>query len=282
MNTRAFTLSLIIAGMAMFMAYSYIDSLEAEYLKTYGNPQPVVVAKVDIKELELVDDSKVHIINVPNKFAQPGHLKKIEEVYNTIATVPIKMGEQITLPRITQPGARTGLAHQVSVGKRAFGIRVSNETGVNKLIRPGDRVDVMALIAPATGQIEEMKVKTILQDVLILSTGYAITNSLPIVAVQRDDEIKKLNLNAYTDYQAVTVELSPTEIQRLVFLVSTSAKIVLSLRNNDDKTVERLPATQIFDVLGEDAQEARDFYSKQKSSAGGGNSNQPPRPRAAQ
>jgi len=280
MNTRAFSLSLIIAGMAMFMAYSYIDTLETEYLKTYGNPQPVVVAKVDIKELELVDDSKVQIINIPSKFAQPGHLKKIEEVYNTIATVPIKMGEQITLPRITQPGARTGLAHQISVGKRAFSIMISAGTGVSKLIRPGDRVDIMALITYAPGQLERMKVKTVLQDVLVLSTGYAITNSLPIAAIQKDEEIKKLNLNAYTDYQSVTVELTPNEVQRMIFLVNSNARIGLSLRNNDDKTVERLPATELFDVLGEDAQEAREFYSNQKTPGGSGNSFQPQRPRS--
>jgi pilus assembly protein CpaB len=275
MNTRAFSLSLIIAAMAMFMAYSYIDTLETEYLKTYGDPQPVVVAKQDIKELELIDDSKVQIINIPSKFAQPGHLKKIEEVYNTIATVPLKQGEQITLPRITHPGARTGLAHQISVGKRAFSIMISAGTGVSKLIRPGDRVDVMALISYAPGQVELMKVKTVLQDVLVLSTGYAITNSLPIAAVQRDDEIKKLNLNAYTDYQSVTVELTPNEVQRMLFLVNSNARIGLSLRNNDDKTVERLPATEIYDVLGEDAQEAREFYSKKNP----GNSAPAQRPR---
>ncbi|MDH4466550.1 MAG: Flp pilus assembly protein CpaB [Bacteriovoracaceae bacterium] len=282
MNTRAFSLSLVIAGMAMFMAWSYIDTQEAEYLKTYGNLQPVVVAKIDIKELELLDDSKVRLDNIPSKYVQPGHLKKIEEVYNTIATVPIKAGEQISLPRITQPGARTGLAHQVSVGKRAMSIRVGDETGVSKLIRPGDRVDIMALISPVPGQQELMKLKTIFQDVLILSTGYSITNSLPMVAVQRDDEIKKLNLNAYTDYHAVTVELTPNEVQRMTYLVSMSAKILLSLRNNDDKTIERLPATELYDVLGEDAQEARDFYSNKKSANGGANFGPAPKSRAGQ
>lgn len=268
--------------MAMFLAYSYIDSLESELTQTYGNPETVVVAKSDIKELELIDDTKVRLDTVPSKFVQPGHLKKIEEVYNTVATVPIKAGEQITLPRITQPGARTGLSHQVSVGKRAFSLRVTMETGVSKLIRPGDRVDVLALISYAPGQLQHMKVKTVLQDVLVLSTGLAITNSLPITAVQRDDEIKKLNLSAYTDYPAVTLELTPNEVQRLSFLVNASARLGLSLRNNDDKAVERLPATELYDVLGEDAQEAREFYSDRKGGSSSSNTYQAPRQRIGQ
>lgn len=260
MNSRAFTLSIIIAVIAVFLTYSYIDSVEKQYLETYGNPQPVVEAKVDIKELELIDDSKVQIVNIPEKFRMPGHLKRIEEIYNTIATVPIKAGEQITLPRITQPGARTGLAQQVAVGKRAYSLSITDGQAVAKLIKPGDRVDVMALISYAPGQLEKMKVKTVLQDVLVLSTGYNVTNSLPIVAIQRDDEIRKMNLNTYTDYNTVTLELTPNEVQEMIYLVTAGSRLHLSLRNNDDKAIETLSATEIFDVLGEDAAEARSYY----------------------
>jgi len=262
MNSRAFSLSLVIALVAVFMMFSYIDSVEKEQLEKYGHPQPVVVAQVDIKELELIDDSKVRIETYPKKFLMPGHLKRIEEVYNTIATVPIRAGEQITAPRVTQPGARTGLAQQISVGKRAYSLNITAGQAVGKLIKPGDRVDIMALISYAPGQLEKMKVKTVLQDVLILSTGYNITNALPAVAIQRDEEIRKMNLNTYTDYNTVTVELSPTEVQKMIYLINAGSKIHLSLRNNDDKAIEGLASTEIYDVLGEDAAEAKDYYQK--------------------
>jgi pilus assembly protein CpaB len=262
MNSRAFTLSLIIAGIAMFMVYSYIDSTEAEFVKKYGNPQPVVVAKVDIKELELIDDTKVQVVNVPEKFRMPGHIKKVEEIYNTIATVPIQAGEQITKPRVTHPGARTGLANQISVGKRAYAVNVTSNQAASKLIKPGDRVDLISLVNYAPGQLDKIKVKTVLQDVLVLSTGFNITNALPMVAIERDQELKKLNLNTYTDYNTVTLELTPAEIQQLIFLTTSGATIHLSLRNNDDKSIERLPATELFDVLGEDAVEAKEYYQQ--------------------
>lgn len=262
MNSRAFSLSLVIAILAVFMTYSYIESVEKQYLETYGNAKPVVVAKEDIKELELIDDSKVQVINVPEKFRMPGHLKRIEEIYNTIATVPIKAGEQITAPRVTQPGARTGLAGQIALGKRAYALTVTAGQAVSKLIKPGDRIDVLALISYAPGQLEKMKVKTVLQDVLILSTGYNITNALPLVAVARDEEIRKLNLNTYTDYNTVTLELTPADVQKLIYLINAGSRIHLSLRNNDDKAIQALSATQIYDVLGEDATEAREFYQK--------------------
>ncbi len=265
MNSRAFTLSFAIALIAMFMAYSYIESMESTFLEKYGNPQPVVVAKVDIKELELIDDTKVRVENVPEQFRQPGHVKKIEEIYNTVATTPIKAGEQITKPRVTYPGARTGLSNQVSIGRRAYAINVTANQAVSKLIKPGDRVDVISTIAYAPGQLDKIKVKTVLQDSLVLSTGYNITNSLPVVGLQRNEEIKKLNLNTYTDYNTVTLELTPSEIQQVIFLNNIGASLHLSLRNNDDKSIERLPATKLFDVLGEDAPAAKQFYSEKET-----------------
>ena len=122
MNSRAFTLSLVIAFMAIFMVQSYIEGRESQFIENYGNKVPVVVAKVEIKELEVIDDRKVKIANVPKKYLMPGAFQKIEDLYNTIAAVPIKPGEQITKPRITYPGKKSGLARQVSVGKRAFSI----------------------------------------------------------------------------------------------------------------------------------------------------------------
>ena len=56
MNTRAFTLALIISGLAMFMVHTYVEDKEGEYQRNYGRPTTVVVAKRDIQELELIDD----------------------------------------------------------------------------------------------------------------------------------------------------------------------------------------------------------------------------------
>ncbi len=266
MNSRAFTLSLVIAGIAMFMVYSYLDDRESKFIEEYGNPSPVVVAKVDIKELELIDDRKLKIENIPKKFQMPGHFKKIEELYNTIAAVPVKTGEQITRPRITYPGAQSGLARQIAVGKRALSVQVQENQAVSKLIKPGDRVDVLATIDYAGGKKERVKVKTVLQDVLVLSTGLYVTNSVPIVNLQTsENEGREMKLNKYVNFNTVTLELTPFEVQKMVFLVTGGGGIFLSLRNNDDKTIERISGTRLFDVLGEDAPEAKAYFAEQQS-----------------
>lgn len=266
MNSRAFTLSLLIAGIAMFMVYSFLEGREAQFVEEYGNPSPVVVAKVDIKELELIDDRKLKIENIPKKFQMPGHFKKIEELYNTIAAVPIKAGEQITRPRITYPGAQSGLSRQISVGKRALSVQVQESQAVSKLIKPGDRVDVLATIDYAGGKKERIKVKTVLQDILVLSTGLYVTNSIPIVNLQTSEtESREMKFNKFVNFNTVTLELTPFEVQKMIFLVSSGGSIYLTLRNNDDKAIERISGTRLFDVLGEDAAEAKVYFAEQQS-----------------
>jgi|APGre2960657468_1045069.scaffolds.fasta_scaffold11771_7 pilus assembly protein CpaB len=268
MNTKAFTTSLILAALAVMMVLSYISSRETELISEYGDSTPVVVAKEDIKELEIIDDRKVQLKNIPKSFQMPGHFKSVEELYNTIAAVPIKAGEQITSPRVTYPGAQSGLSRQVSIGKRALSIQVTEGQSVSRLLKPGDRIDVLALVDYAAGKKEKIKVKTVLQDVLILSTGLFVTNSIPIVNIGGpNDSTRQVKLNSYTNYNTITLELTPFEVQSMVFMMSAGNGIYLSLRNNDDKNIERIKATRLFDVLGEDAAEAKTYFANQADQA---------------
>ncbi|MCK5071850.1 MAG: Flp pilus assembly protein CpaB [Bacteriovoracaceae bacterium] len=269
MNTRAFSLAIILALAAMFLVHTYIEDERSNTLKKYGELVTVVVAKRDIKELELLDDSKLEMMEVPKNFAMPGTFSKMKELMNTVAMVPIKKGEQITSPRVSYPGIKTGLSRQVSPGKRAISITITERQAVSKLIKPGDRVDVLAAIDYSSGQKHRQKTTTVLQDVLVLSTGMNMTNSLPIYGKKTDKVIKAMNLSVYSAYNTVALELTSFEAQKLVFLLTyANAQPYLVLRNNNDSARVNIKPTKIFDVLGEDSMEAKAFfvekYSKSK------------------
>lgn len=263
MNTRAFTLALIIAGFAMFMVYTYIEDKVGELRTQYGRDTTVVVAKEDIEELELIDDRKVTTITVPQRFALPGHFTSVEELENTVASVPILKGEQITLPRITYPDSRTGVSRQIAHGKRAMSINVSETSAVSRLIRPGDRVDIIAGVDISSGRKDIQKTMTVLQDVLVLATGLNMTNSIPKIGIETPRVIRAMNLNTYTQYNTVTLELDPYQAQQLSFLMLyTGMQPILTLRNSSDQEMRQLRPTRIFDILGEDAAAARNFFQE--------------------
>ena len=79
-----------------------------------------------------------------------------------------------------------------------------------------------------------------------------------------------MKLNTYSDYGTVTLELDPYEVQKLVFILSYNSGTppYLALRNNTDKEVVRIKSTKLFDILGEDASEAKIFFSEKYKSQG--------------
>jgi pilus assembly protein CpaB len=264
MNSRAFLLSLVVALMAVYMAYSYIQGEKSKLVKNHGQLVPVVVAKKDINSYEVIDDTKVTIVSIPQSYVQKGAFKSAEEVYNTIAATAILQGEQISSPRVTYPGAISGLAYQVTPGKRAMAIRVSEDQAVSRLIKPGDRIDVLALIDYTGGRKDALKVRTIFQDVLVLSTGLYISNSLPLIGLKVDEEVKKLNLNTYGNFNTITLELDPLQVQKVIFLNALGSQMYLSLRNNEDRSIDVIKPSKIYDVLEEDKEELKIFFEKIK------------------
>lgn len=272
MNSRALTLSLLIGIFSMFLVSTYIEGEQASITKRYGTMKSVVVAKTKINELELIDDSKVTVRTYPESFRSPGSFNTIKEVEGTVATVPILKGEQITRPRVTYPGAKTGLSRQVSVGKRAIGLRVNDYNAVGKLIKPGDRVDVVAGMDYSNGQKDKQKILTVLQDVYVLSTGQKLTNSLPIIGKEYPKVIKAMNLTTYSQYQTVTLEVDPFQAQKLIWMQTYGgAQITLALRNHADSEQVRIKGTKIFDLLPpEDQPEAKQFFIQKAKRAAGG------------
>jgi len=269
-NTRAFTLALIIAGLAVFMVYTYIEDEKSALFSKYGTDVTVAIASRDINELELLDDKKVTLITVPKSFAAPGHFNDKKSIENKMATVPIMKGEQITKPRVTNPGAKTGLSGQVSRGRRALAIQITERQAVSKLIKPGDRVDILAPVDITNGRKDMQKTSTVLQDILVLSTGKSITNSLPIYGIKTPREIKKMNAQVFSRFNTVTLELTPYQAQKLIWLIAYSGvRPWLSLRNNSDKDIVRIKSTDIFDVIDEDERaEAKNYFLQENKKRG--------------
>src|SRR5690606_40007608 len=53
---------------------------------------------------------------------------------------------------VTYPGAQSGLSRQISIGKRALSIQVTEGMAVSRLLKPGDRIDILTLVDYAAGK----------------------------------------------------------------------------------------------------------------------------------
>ncbi len=273
MNNKALTMSLAMAILAVFFVESYITSIEDEAKRKFGTAVLVVVANRDINEMETITEVMLEFKSIPKKFMEPSSIsseldqntsegpigkdkiKGLKGVIGTISLVPIKKGEQLTYNKITEAGIRTGLASQITPGRRAVSVPVTESSSVSKLIKPGDRVDVIAILDSGAGK-ESRVSKTILQDVLILSIGRYINNNVARV-IELDpfgskDRVKSLAEDF--SYSSITLEVEPLQAQALALITSNGDNTLsFSLRNNDDVDRLNVAATSMTDVIGVDA-----------------------------
>jgi len=251
-ETLTLWVSIGAAIFAVMLLYSYTQEKSTQVAKKFGSMTSVVTVVRDIGEMETIDDSMIQLKSYPSSFVQPEALLSMEEAIGLVALAPMTEGEQVLSTKITRPGPTTGLSLQVRPTMRALTIPIDETRGVAKLLKPGDRVDIIAALDVKDGNSQKREIKTILQNVLILATGIKIVNELPRVfeEVSGDNFIR--NIRAATDFNSITIEAPPSAIQNLVYVLSTSpGALFLSLRHPTDPVeVKNLPVSNLNSLLG--------------------------------
>ena len=242
-ETLILWLSVGLAIFSVMLIYSYTQEKSDELTKKFGTKTSVVVSNQDIRDMETIDESMIQLQEVPLDFTQPGYVTSMEDAVGLVALAPIQAGEQILSNKLVRPGPVTGLSLQVTPQNRALTIPVDEMRGVAKLIKPGDRIDILAVL-DIQGGVVSRRVKTILQDVVILATGLNIMNELPRLYTQSGSEDFIENIRAKADFSTITIEATPQEIQELVFILSSSpTSLFVTLRHPTDRLRARVPHT---------------------------------------
>ena len=251
-ETLTLWLSIGAAVFAVMLLYSYTQEKSSQVTRKFGAMTSVVTAVRPIGEMETIDDSMIQLKPYPSSFVQPDALLSLEEAIGLVALAPMSEGEQMLRTKITRPGPTTGLSLQVSPTKRALTIPIDETRGVAKLLKPGDRVDMIAALDVKEGGEMKKEVKTIMQDVVILATGVKVVNELPRVFEEISGENFIRNMRSAIDFNSITIEADPVDIQRLVYILSTApGSLFLALRHPSDHSITpHLSTSTIRNLLG--------------------------------
>lgn len=267
-ETRTLWISVFAALAAVFLLYSYTQEKSDQLTKKFGAKQQVVVAKKDIREMETVTEDMLDIKEMPVDFVQPQVVKNPDDAVGLVALAPIKKDEQVLESKVIEPGPVTGLSLQVAPSKRAITIPIDEMRGVAKLIRPGDRIDLIAALDIGQGANQRREVKTLMEDVVVLATGLKVVNELPRLYQKTGKEEFITNIRDDTSFNTITIEAGPKEAQDLIYILSTSpGSLFMTLRHPSDHTKSQLPPSTINSVLGKvDVQVLQQQLTRQPAS----------------
>jgi pilus assembly protein CpaB len=249
-ETRTLWISVGAALFAIFLLYSWSQEQKTQMARKFGATKRVVIAKEDIAEMETIDESKLDYIDQPQEFIQPAAVGEAESAIGQVAAVPIKKGEQLLQTKLLLPGPETGLSMEVSPGKRAVTLPVDDMRGVSRLLRPGDRIDIVAALDYGRGVDAKREVRTIMQDVVVLATGLNVVNKIPRRFELEGKNAVRINLSASTNFTTITVEAKPDEAQQLIYILATSpGSLFTTLRHPNDRQQAPLRSATVEDIL---------------------------------
>jgi len=197
----------------------YLSSALA-YTKNLGN---VVVAKTEIPLGGKITAEQLTLAPIPNGSAPQGAFRTLDQLVGRVAITPIGIREPVTTLKLAPEGMGAGLSAVIPEGYRAMTVKVDDVVGVSGFIMPGSFVDVVAVIVPAASQNganQDPISKIVLQNIKVLASGAKIDSPE--------------NQREPTSVNAVTLQVTPTQAEKLV-LATSQGKLQLVMRNYGDQ-----------------------------------------------
>jgi pilus assembly protein CpaB len=235
MNRRLLTILLCafcVAAGASYIVYRMIGQEMNGRAK--GKIQAVIVAAHDMEIGALIkkEDLKTgQVVGEPPK----GYVAKLEAAVGRGVVTRLYQGETIIEGRLAPVGSGAGLAATIPAGMRACAVKVNEVVGVAGFVVPGMRVDVLISGSATNTGAAGTKVKTLLQNIEVLSAG---TN------YQQDAEGKPVKV------EVVNLLVTPEQAE-LLSLASNETKIQLVLRNPLDRQFSKTPGSEMTSLFGD-------------------------------
>ena len=238
MNRRVSTILLLafmVAAICSYLVYRIAGS------QLHPAPQPsttkIITAAHDLAIGALLKDPDLTTADWVGPLPK-GAVTAKDAVLGRGVVAQIYQGEPVLDNRLAAVGSGGGLAAIIRQGMRACAVRVDDVVGVAGFVLPGMHVDVLVNgSAPGAGASAGPKVKTLLQNIEVLSAGSDI---------QKDNEGKPVQV------QVVNLLVTPEQAE-LLSLASNQTKIQLVLRNPLDTDTPKTPAIAMAGLFADGA-----------------------------
>jgi pilus assembly protein CpaB len=260
----------VIAGLLVFVAVRSAGGTTSPAPSVTGGSESVVVtAKGDITARTAITADMLQLTRVPSNALLPGSLASTDLVVGRVARIPVYRGEQLVQEKLASSKTDLGLSYIVPDGMRAMGVKVDKVVGAGGLIRPGDRVDVVAVVDVkytdiATNQsFTDTRAFTAAQNVEVLAVEQKLENQ---VGPAKADSTATTAVVDQPDAQptgtVVTLALTPVDVQK-VLLSEDKGQIRLAVRAPGDATTN--PSTDTTYITLVDPQFAQGIIDALKN-----------------
>jgi pilus assembly protein CpaB len=228
--TTIFGAALVTAALATFGIYRVLQASKAQNRVI---TRPVVIAFKDVSEGKAIDRASVTVAEWPVNTIPAGAYASVDSVVNRVTRVDVFRGEVIVPGRLAPDGTGPGLQVKINPGKRALSVKIDDVSGLNGMVQPNSRVDV--LVVTRDSKTQKDVAKTFMSNMRVLAVGTINQTSVDNRPIQA---------------ATVSLEVTPAEAERLAIAQGTG-RIQLSLRGYGDPDSIRTTGANSDDVLAQ-------------------------------
>jgi pilus assembly protein CpaB len=228
--TTIFAAAILTAGAATFGIYRVLEATKAQ---SRIITKAVVIATQDVAEGRAIEAASVAVAQWPVNTVPAGAFASVDSVVGRVARIDVFKGEVIVPGRLAPDGVGPGLQVKITPGKRAIAVRIDDVAGINGLIQPNSRVDV--LVTLRDGERNTQVSKLFMSNMRVLSVG-------TISQVSPD--------NRPISAPTATLEVTPVEAERLA-IAQREGTIQLMLRGYGDPDSIKTEGAKSADVLAQ-------------------------------
>jgi pilus assembly protein CpaB len=233
MSKRALLIALVVAILGVVLMLLYVRRFEQQ--ASGGERVELLVAIKPIERGAIVTDDAVSVREVPLAYVEDRAVKAAERAKVVGLRVGNNVQSQQTLmwtDLAIAADERRDLSALIQPGSRAISVRARSGDKSYALIRPGDYVDVVAIM-PDPVNADKRSAVILLQKVLVLAVGL---ETAPELLGDPNDRTR-----ARTQEMVLTLSLHLQEAQ-LIALAVEKGQITVALRNPEDQRIaERIP-----------------------------------------
>jgi len=224
---------ILVAGLALGaltagLLYMYLRRM-SEFPKAHW--QKVVVARMQIPANSKLTQDMVTVALLPPETIVPNALRDIRAIEKKLAKRDLFPHQQILDHDLMVEGEIPSLAVRVPEGKRAIAIAATEVTAVGSVIKPGDRVDILATYRDPVANEETTQM--ILQNVLVLAVNQGQTDPTTAQGAKT----------------SMTLAVAPEDTE-LITAADQAGRLRISLRSPHDTTVYTGTGVTVKDISG--------------------------------
>jgi len=214
--------------------------------------RPVVVAVVDIPFRRSIAESEVTIRELPTESVPEGAATTLDQVVGKMAMVDLFANAPLLVQQMVTPDVVTQqVALSVPKGKIVMAVPTESKLIANRLIRPGDQIDVLA-----TFEIEVMREQgggPMAESVGLLQNLEVHAIILPMDSVEQSTEAATgrteggVFRTADKEGQSVLLAVDPQDALTIRHILDVGGELDLALRGPEDDTVTPIePVDQFY------------------------------------